>query len=124
MRITIIAYGTRGDVQPAVALGKALQAVGHELCVVASSNFAKWIRLHGLKPVAASVDIQAIMAGEHGLDWVEYGNNPIKQMQAMKRLITQHGRSMMRSSPRPKPMSIASRNASDAKPSRVIVSSR
>lgn len=30
-RITIIAFGTRGDAQPAIALGKGLQAAGHGL---------------------------------------------------------------------------------------------
>ncbi|HEX9077499.1 MAG TPA: glycosyltransferase [Anaerolineae bacterium] len=31
MRITILAFGTRGDVQPILALGKTLKSHGHSL---------------------------------------------------------------------------------------------
>ena len=35
MHITILAAGSRGDVQPYVALGMGLQQVGHEVRLVA-----------------------------------------------------------------------------------------
>jgi glycosyl transferase family 28 len=53
MKITMIAFGTRGDVQPAVALGKALKSRGHRVCVLAGANFASWIEHHGLEAVAS-----------------------------------------------------------------------
>lgn len=96
MRMTIIAFGTRGDVQPTLALGKALKASGHEVRMIAGANFKSWITQHGLEAVAASVDIQEMMMGEGGHDWVEHGNSPFKQMQVMKRLLAQHGPAMMR----------------------------
>jgi sterol 3beta-glucosyltransferase len=39
MRIAIIALGTRGDVQPYLALGKGLAAAGHEVRLVTHENF-------------------------------------------------------------------------------------
>lgn len=96
MKITIIAFGTRGDVQPAVALGQALAARKHEVRLLASPNFTSWIEHHGLEALSAKVDIQALMMSEGGHAWVEQGNNPIKQMRVMKKLLDQHGLAMMR----------------------------
>ena len=48
-RITILAHGTRGDVQPALALGKELQVAGFQVKILASPNFAPWIEAHGLE---------------------------------------------------------------------------
>ncbi|MCE7983893.1 MAG: glycosyltransferase [Caldilinea sp. CFX5] len=93
--ITIIAYGTRGDVQPALALGKALQAGGHQVRLLAGANFGAWIKQHGVTPVPAVVDMQAIMAGPDGQEWVERGHNPLIQMRLMKRLIDRTGWPMM-----------------------------
>ena len=55
MRITIIAFGTRGDVQPAVALGKALKAEGHSVRILAGANFKSWIERHGLEGLGANL---------------------------------------------------------------------
>lgn len=46
-RITIIAFGTRGDAQPAIALGKGLQA---------GANFQTWIAGHGLETAVALIN--------------------------------------------------------------------
>lgn len=94
-RIIMIAFGTRGDVQPFIALGKGLQASGHQVQIVAGSNFRTWIEQHGLEAAVSSVDIQAMMAGGEGLKWVEHGNSPIRQLGIMKRLFNQIGDQMM-----------------------------
>jgi UDP:flavonoid glycosyltransferase YjiC (YdhE family) len=95
MRISIIAIGTRGDVQPTLALGKALKRNGHAVRVLASTHFAPWIEHHGLEAAPSRVDIQALMASEGGLDWVETGHYPIRQLRAMKKLVAEHGTAMM-----------------------------
>ena len=48
MRITLLTLGTRGDVQPFIALGKYLQANGHTVRLAAPDNFADWAGAHGL----------------------------------------------------------------------------
>jgi len=95
MRITFIAFGTRGDVQPAIALGQALKVKGHHVCILASAHFKAWIESHGLEAAAASIDIQAIMESEGGQDWVEQGNNPLRQLRVMKALLDQSGWAMI-----------------------------
>jgi UDP:flavonoid glycosyltransferase YjiC (YdhE family) len=91
MMITIIAQGTRGDVQPAVALGQALQAQGYRVRILASTNFREWIAGHGLEPAGARVNIQELMESAGGVEWVERGHNPLVQQRLMKKLLDRHG---------------------------------
>ncbi len=48
MHITILAFGTRGDVQPYVALGLGLQQAGHEVRLVAFGEFKTFVESYGL----------------------------------------------------------------------------
>ncbi len=91
----MIAYGTRGDVQPAIALGKALQAKGHQVRLLASANFKSWVEQHGLEAATSHVDIQAVMESEGGKEWTEHGNNPRIQLQVMRKLVNKVGWEMM-----------------------------
>ncbi len=90
MRIGLIAYGTRGDVQPILALAKGLNAAGHHARVIAPANFEAWVRAHGLDCAPISVDIQAMMQSEEGIAWVE-ARNPRQELAMMKRLFNQVG---------------------------------
>jgi sterol 3beta-glucosyltransferase len=53
MRITCLTIGSRGDVQPYIALGKKLMADGHHVRIATHVEFEDWIRGHGIdfKPV-------------------------------------------------------------------------
>lgn len=44
MHISIVAYGTWGDVRPALALGEAMKAAGYGVRLIVTQDFAKWIR--------------------------------------------------------------------------------
>ena len=48
MRITCLTIGSRGDVQPYIALCKGLIAEGHHAKIVTHAQFEKWIRKHGI----------------------------------------------------------------------------
>jgi UDP:flavonoid glycosyltransferase YjiC (YdhE family) len=48
MNITILALGSRGDVQPFVALGRALVARGHRVLVAATADYGPLVQDHGL----------------------------------------------------------------------------
>jgi UDP:flavonoid glycosyltransferase YjiC (YdhE family) len=57
MRITIITIGTRGDVQPCIALGCGLQASGHSVRLATQSDFEPLVRGYGLdfRPIGGSM---------------------------------------------------------------------
>jgi sterol 3beta-glucosyltransferase len=90
MRITIAALGTRGDVQPMIALGKGLQAKGHGVTVIAGENFGNWVRSHGLEFVGTA-DMEQVMNSPDGLNWAQSSDNPRAQLGLMKRLLRQYG---------------------------------
>ena len=61
MRVLLAPHGTRGDVQPMLALAVALRARGHDVKFAVPSNFLAWIRAFGFEAVSNGVDIEADM---------------------------------------------------------------
>ncbi|NTW29119.1 MAG: glycosyltransferase family 1 protein [Coriobacteriia bacterium] len=80
MRVAIIALGSRGDVQPHVALGVGLRRAGHSVRVVTSSDFGDLVRAHELEFCDTGVSTEAIANEMH--DLLEAGNF-LKIMTAM-----------------------------------------
>ena len=61
MRITILAAGSRGDVQPTIALGLGLQRAGHCVTVAASLVFESFVRDYGLAFAPVHANIQEFL---------------------------------------------------------------
>ena len=57
MNITILTIGSRGDVQPFVALGVGLKEAGHEVTLATGKAFEAFVTEHGLRHVALEVDL-------------------------------------------------------------------
>lgn len=72
MRATLIAAGSRGDVQPYVALGTGLRRAGHTVRVLASPDFRELITSHDLEFFDLGGSIQSVAQGMEGL--LEGGN--------------------------------------------------
>lgn len=66
MRILLLTLGTRGDVQPFVALGRALKERGHEVSICTSSGFAPFIEAYGLHYSHLNNDILELVDSEAG----------------------------------------------------------
>ncbi|KAL1640092.1 Sterol 3-beta-glucosyltransferase [Diplodia intermedia] len=56
MRITCLTIGSRGDVQPYIALCKRLMKEGHKTKIASHEEFGDWVRGHGIEfePVAGN----------------------------------------------------------------------
>ncbi|WP_165423151.1 glycosyltransferase [Ktedonosporobacter rubrisoli] len=61
MRVTILTGGTRGDVQPYVALGQGLQRSGHEVTLATTAQFEPFVLDHGLHFFPLSGDPQEVL---------------------------------------------------------------
>jgi UDP:flavonoid glycosyltransferase YjiC (YdhE family) len=61
MCITILALGSRGDVQPLIALGQALQAAGHRVRLATFAAFAEAVRQAGLDFFALEGDAHLLL---------------------------------------------------------------
>ncbi len=66
LKIALITLGTRGDVQPFIALGKALRARGHDVLVAAPDDFQSWIESHDLVYRSIGVDMHAFVQSPEG----------------------------------------------------------
>jgi sterol 3beta-glucosyltransferase len=64
MRITILAFGSRGDVQPYVALGLGLQRAGHKVRLVALSQFKAFVESRGLDFFSLGVDMRELLEAD------------------------------------------------------------
>ena len=81
MNITIIALGSRGDVQPHIALGVGLKAAGHTVKLVTHNLFEPLIRRLGLDFSPVQVDPRAIVEDETGQNWLGSGGNSLQFFQ-------------------------------------------
>ncbi len=57
MKIAMLAHGTRGDVQPALAIGTTLQQRGHTVTMCVNADLAEWVGRAGLNVVASDLDV-------------------------------------------------------------------
>lgn len=58
MRALLVAVGTRGDVQPALALAFELRKLGHEARLSVSPNFVDWANRLGFEAVPMGVEMR------------------------------------------------------------------
>ena len=77
MKIVITTVGTRGDLQPYIALALGLQKADYDVLLVSAKNEESFVKSFGLNFFALSVDIQEIMEGDEGQQMAK-GDNPIK----------------------------------------------
>lgn len=83
MHITLFTVGSRGDIEPYVALGRGLVAAGHTVRLVTHQRYAPEIRASGMEFSPASGDPRQMMEGEPGQRWLESGRNPVRTMRRL-----------------------------------------
>jgi sterol 3beta-glucosyltransferase len=78
MRIALVSVGTRGDVQPYVAVGKALTARGHQPVLVTHEEYEPLAREHGLDFRAVRGGFRELMKTDLGRNWLSSADSPLK----------------------------------------------
>lgn len=74
MRIAIMASGSRGDVQPYLALGKGLADAGHAVKILTHDGYEKQVRSYGLAFAELKGNPQEVAESEEMLKLLEKGN--------------------------------------------------
>jgi len=87
MNITIFGAGSQGDIQPCIRLGKGLQAAGFDILLAAPQNFASLVGECGVRFHPVRGDVQQIMAGESGQQFMEGGGNFFQSIRAMRKML-------------------------------------
>lgn len=86
MRIDILAIGSRGDVQPYVALGIGLRRAGYRVRLVTLGGFEELVRSHGLDHLEVTNSPQQIADTPEGRDWVKKRASPANYLKGLARL--------------------------------------
>lgn len=82
MKITINTFGTRGDIQPYVALGKGLRGSGHTVRILSHKIFESFVTEHGLDFYPLDLDPHQVLLNQV---IAELGNNMVRIMQWMEK---------------------------------------
>jgi len=87
MHITLATIGSRGDVQPYIALGVGLKSAGHSICVATHRNFEAEIRKRGLDFSPVEGNPRETVESDLGQKWLAAGKNTFAFTMQMVRLI-------------------------------------
>jgi sterol 3beta-glucosyltransferase len=91
--ISIVASGTRGDVQPYVALGKGLKEAGYNVRLLSSENFETLVREAGVEFYSTGESIEAIIQSDEWHKTLE-SSNFLKILAQMQRELKRYARTL------------------------------
>jgi UDP:flavonoid glycosyltransferase YjiC (YdhE family) len=86
MKITITSHGTRGDVQPYLALSVGLQQAGHQVTLATAYTFTEWIQSYGVGTHPTRFSVQAFMQ-EPETQAVLKSGNPVRMFGMMRKMM-------------------------------------
>lgn len=93
LKITILVVGSRGDVQPYLALGVELKRRGHSVRIAAPLLFENWIRTFGLEYAPVRFNPQEYLKSPQ-MQKLMQSRNIIRLLRDMERLMEPYQRSM------------------------------
>ena len=87
MKITIIAIGSRGDVQPLLALGLGLKSKGHDVAIATHALFEDVVHSNGLGFFLIKADPKKTLESRDGQEALKNGSNPIRSWIDFSRMV-------------------------------------
>ncbi|NDJ60490.1 MAG: glycosyltransferase family 1 protein [Chloroflexi bacterium] len=95
MKVLIITLGSRGDVQPYVALGKGLIAAGHEPLLATAATFRDFVTEHGVpyayvnevigKFISGDAAREAVARAQGIIGWIQVAREANAQLRPLQR---------------------------------------
>jgi sterol 3beta-glucosyltransferase len=85
LKITVLTTGSRGDVQPYLALGVKLKEKGHQVRIAGFENYADFVKSHGLDFFPIRGDVSIVAAGEDGKS-ARGADNPLRLVLSFNKL--------------------------------------
>jgi sterol 3beta-glucosyltransferase len=80
----VVTFGTRGDVQPYVALGRGLVAAGHRVSIATQEDHEPFVTGHGLGFRPMGGNFRELLDSPAGREWVESGDSLFRYIKAIK----------------------------------------
>jgi UDP:flavonoid glycosyltransferase YjiC (YdhE family) len=88
VKFALAFHGTRGDIEPAAAVGRELLRRGHQVCVAAAPNLVDFVELVGLVAVPYGPDSQQQLEADFFRDFWKI-QNPIRAVRSGKQYFSQ-----------------------------------
>ncbi|WP_026341440.1 glycosyltransferase [Actinomadura atramentaria] len=85
--VVIFAAGSRGDIQPCAALGRALRERGDTVRLVASARYAPLAHAAGLELAPLTADPTEILDSDEGQELLAGGRNPVRFLGGFRRIL-------------------------------------
>jgi sterol 3beta-glucosyltransferase len=95
MRVTLIGYGSRGDVQPALCLAWGLMVRGHHVRLLAPRNMERWVARAGVSFAALPIDARSIFSAAEARCLLANGR-VADFFKCLSRVASKRGRDMRR----------------------------
>lgn len=86
MKINILTIGSRGDIQPYVALGMGLKKAGHTVQISTHERFRDFVVSRGLEFFPVTGDPLKMLETDAGREWLETEKNPFAMLKRLKDL--------------------------------------
>ena len=84
MKFALACYGTRGDVEPSVAVGRELLRRGHDVCLAVPPELVGFAEAAGLATVAYGPELQAFLHEDFLRNfWTQVFRNPIRSLREL-----------------------------------------
>ncbi|MGB7447799.1 MAG: glycosyltransferase, partial [Ornithinimicrobium sp.] len=90
-RVTLVAWGSRGDVTPLVSLGRGLADAGDEVTVLASHDFASTVTEAGLRHAPFEISVRDAAQSRQGRAWLGGHRTLVGEARALERVLQAFG---------------------------------
>lgn len=88
MRVLLLGMGSRGDVQPFIALGERLVERGYAVSLAAAPDFRELVAGHGIEFEPFSFELEEGVNSELGREWLGGSStNQIREARLMRRVV-------------------------------------
>lgn len=88
MRVLLLGMGSRGDVQPMVALGERLVERGYAVSLAAAADFRQFVAGHGIDVEPFSFDLEEGVRSDLGREWLQGSStNQVREARLMRRVV-------------------------------------
>lgn len=87
-RISIISYGSLGDIIPYIALGKGLKEAGFEVRIIAHESYRERVESLGMEFRCGCMEARDLLQSKEGMHWLT--QKPIRSLRNLSDIIKPH----------------------------------
>ena len=87
MRLLVVSLGTRGDIQPFIALGLGLQRRGHQVIAASHREHEPLVASYGLEFRDAGSSMREILESDLGRDWIDSSDSLFRYAKTVTRVM-------------------------------------